>query len=422
MSDHATTVREEPTGRKIPRIISVDDHILEPPDLWTARLPSKYAGRAPRVVRERGNTAGFTDDPRNAGFSERKWAPSPDGSWADVWYYDDLVVPLTTPYAAAGMAAESHEWKALTYDEIRPGCWSQKDRLADMDLNHTDASACFPNFLTRFCGQTFFEREDKEFALLCLRAYNDWIIDEWCSGDGAGRLIPITIVPLWDPVLAAQEVRRCSSKGSHAISFIEMPTNLGLPSWYSGHWDPVLVACNETETTVCMHVGSSGFATTVPDAPQAAQMAISYQYGMYSLIDCTLSGLFERFPSIKVMYSEANVGWMPFLIERMDLIWRTRGEGMTGRKLPRPPSEYIAKAVWGCVVDDEVGLMNRDRIGMDRICYESDYPHSASFWPDSQAVALRLADNTNLDAEDIYKFVRGNAINAFGLERFGITD
>ena len=203
---------------KIPRIISVDDHVVEPPDLWSARLPAKYQDRGPRIIRERGKMGGPVG---------MQWVPDSSGNWADIWYYDDLVSPFSRLSAAVGMGDLA--FATTTFDEIRPGCWKQKERLADMDANHVDVSICFPNTLPRFCGQTFMEREDKDLGLLCVQAYNDWMIDEWCAGEGRGRLIPLTIVPLWDVELAVQEVHRCAAKGSYAIAFSENPHPLGLP-------------------------------------------------------------------------------------------------------------------------------------------------------------------------------------------------
>ena len=183
----------------IPRIISVDDHVVEPPDLWSSRLPSGLRERGPRLVRERGR-------PVVTAFAT--WQPSDDGEWADIWYYDDLVTPVSRMSAAVGLG--ELRWGTVIYDEMRPGARFQRERLLDMDANHVDVSLCFPNTLPRFCGQTFAEREDKELALLCVQAYNDWIIDEWCAGDGYGRLVPITMVPLWDVDLAVEELHRCA--------------------------------------------------------------------------------------------------------------------------------------------------------------------------------------------------------------------
>ena len=162
---------------EIPKIISVDDHVVEPPDLWVERLPSKYKDKGPRVERDRAifNFEGGV-------FSYEKGAK--DGEECDWWIYDDLVYPF--PKLSAAVGFDSLDVTPVTFDQIRPGCWKQKERLEDMDANHVEASVNFPNVLPRLCGQAFLERQDKELALLCVKAYNDWMIDEWCAGDGKG--------------------------------------------------------------------------------------------------------------------------------------------------------------------------------------------------------------------------------------------
>src|SRR5690606_19512772 len=140
--------------------------------------------------------------------------------------------------------------------------------------------------LPRFCGQAFYERDDKELALLCIKIYNDWMIDEWCAGDGKGKLIPLTIVPMWDPQLAVEEDLRCADIGSHAVTFSENPYPLGLPSVHTGHWDPFFAACEQTDTVVNMHIGSSSrMPSTSPDAPFIVSSTLTFQNAMGSLID-----------------------------------------------------------------------------------------------------------------------------------------
>jgi predicted TIM-barrel fold metal-dependent hydrolase len=396
---------------RIPRIISVDDHVVEPPDLWTSRLPKKFLDRGPRVVREKGKYAGAE------GFTWQ--APAEDGEWADVWYYDDLVSPFSRLSAAIGLGDLG--FGVTTFDEIRPGAWKRDERLADMAANHMDASVCFPNTLPRFCGQTFMERADKELGLLCVTAYNDWMIDEWCAAPARGKLIPLTMVPLWDAELAAAEVRRCADKGSHAITFSENPYPLGLPSIHSGKWDPLFAACQETETTLCMHIGSSSrMPGTTPDAPFIVSSTLTFQNAMGSLLDFVFSGTLARFPDLVIAYSEGQVGWMPYLLERMDKLWHERVNNSFGSSLPDPPTTYIRGRVYGCIFDDETGLFNRDRIGMDTICFEVDYPHADSTFPNSEKVATEICEQAGLNDEEIYKLLRGNAIKAFGLTRFGI--
>ena len=399
----------------IPRIISVDDHVVEPPDLWSSRLPAKYRDRGPRVERD---TAVFNFE--GGVFSYEKGVEG--GTPCDWWLYDDLVYPF--PKLSAAVGFDDLDIEPVTFDQIHPAGWIQKERLAAMDENHVDASICFPNVLPRFCGQTFYEREDKDLALLCVQAYNDWMIDEWCGGDGAGRLIPLTLIPLWDPVAAAAEVHRCADKGSFAVAFSENPYPLGLPSIHDKDrfWDPFLRACEETDTVVCMHIGSSSqMPSTSPDAPFAVSSTITFSNAMGSMCDYILSGVFVRLPRLKIAYSEGQVGWMPYVIERMDKIWEERGDATFGIDLPEPPSTYIPGHIWGCIFDDEIGLRNRDIIGMEQICFEVDFPHADSTYPHTLDVATRICTEAGLSDDETNKLMRGNAIDCFGLERFGIT-
>jgi predicted TIM-barrel fold metal-dependent hydrolase len=400
----------------VPRIISVDDHVVEPPDLWTSRLPADVLDRAPRVVREK---AKFSF--KGGVFRYERGAD--DGEWCDWWLYDDLVYPF--PKLSAAVGFDDLDVTPVTFDDIRPGCWKQAERLADMDANHVDASICFPNVLPRFCGQTFYERDDKDLALLCVQAYNDWMIDEWCAGDAAGRLIPLTMVPLWDPQLAAAEIRRCAGKGSHAVTFTENPHPLGLPSLHDKdrHWDPFLVACEETDTVVCMHIGSSSrMPATSPDAPFIVSSTLTFQNAMGSMLDWIFSGTLERFGRLKIAYSEGQVGWMPYVLERADKLWHERGDNSFGTSLPNPPTSYLPDRVFGCIFDDETGLANRHVIGMGQICFETDYPHADSTFPRSKEVAAEICSKAGLDDDERYQLLRGNAIRAFGLQRFGITE
>jgi predicted TIM-barrel fold metal-dependent hydrolase len=400
----------------LPRIISVDDHVVEPPDLWTSRLPAKLLDRGPRVERD---TAVFSFS--GGVFRYEKGVEG--GELCDWWLYDDLVYPF--PKLSAAVGFDELDVTPVTFDQIRPGCWKQADRLVDMADNHVDASICFPNTLPRFCGQTFYERPDKDLALLCVQAYNDWMIDEWCAGAGKGKLIPLTMIPLWDAALAAVEVRRCAAKGSFAVTFTENPHPLGLPSVHDKDrfWDPFFAACEETETVVCMHIGSSSrMPATSPDAPFIVSSTLTFSNAMGSMLDFIFSGTLERFPKLTIAYSEGQVGWMPYVLERADKLWAERSDNSFGTSLPHPPSSYLPGRIYGCVFDDEIGLRNRDVIGIDQICFETDYPHADSTFPRSKEVAQEMCDKAGLTDDERYKLLRGNAIKGFGLQRFGITE
>ena len=399
----------------IPRIISVDDHVLEPADLWHRYLPERFRGAAPRLERIKGR---FEPGARGG------WVATDDGGWADIWRFEGYEMAIIPGFAAAGMDQDylglHHD--PLTYDQMRPGCYDQAPRLEDMDENHTEAGLSFPTF-PRFCGQTFLEHGERDLALACVQAYNDWMIDDWCSGAGSGRLIPLTLIPLWDPELAAAEVRRCAAKGSFAVAFSENPVRLKLPSIFTNHWDPFFAACEESDTVVNLHIGSSStFPMTSLDAPRAVSLALTYQGAAHALSDWLTSGVLERFPRLKVALSEGQVGWIPFIVERLDSVWHDRPVyGNLEDRLTKAPSAYIPGRVYGCVFDDVIGLKIRDEIGIEQIMFETDYPHGDSTWPNSRAVVEKLVAEAGLDERETYLLTRGNAIECYGLHRFGIT-
>ncbi len=408
-----TNVDVTPAEADLPNMISVDDHVMEPKELWQEQLPASLRERGPRTVREKvklsfkGGHYGFE---RNA----------EDGQWCDVWLFDDLVTPTGLLHAPAGVPRDEQRNIPAVYEDFRDGTWDQTARLADMDLNHVDAAINYPNIFPRFAGQGFLERSDKELALTCLRIYNDWMIDDWCAGAGKGRLIPLTLVPLWDPALAAEEVRRCAAKGSYAIAFSENVAKLGQSSLYTGAWDVLWEACQETETSVSMHIGSSSsMPTTSDDAPLATSMSMYAQNAQGSLCDWVFSGSLERFPDITIAYAESQVGWMPFQLERMDAVWRDgRGDVDHVKTLP---SEQVKGRVYGCVFDDLHGLINRDAVGTDHILWETDYPHSDGTFPHSRKIAHELFTAAGMNAEECRMVLRSNAVKAYGLDRFGVT-
>jgi len=301
------------------------------------------------------------------------------------------------------------------YDQILPGCYKVKERLEDMDMDGILASMCFPTF-SRFCGQTFLEAKDKELAEACVVAYNDFMVEEWC-GDSGGRLIPLCLIPLWDAGKAAAEVRRNAARGVRAVCFSEIPPHLGLPSIHSGWWDPLFAACEDTGTVVCMHIGSSSkMPATSGDAPVAVAATLSFGNAMSSLCDFLFSGVLVRFPRLVLAYSEGQIGWLPYILERADDVWREH-RAWSGVKdiVPAPPSSYFHRQVYGCFFRDQHGLDSIGVIGAERITFETDYPHTDSTWPDTRAVAEQMVQH--LSDDEVYRIMRGNAIEMLGLGR-----
>jgi len=395
---------------EFPKIISVDDHVVEPARLWQDRLPAKYRDAGPKVVLAPPGDVEFIGGKLTVGMGEPGSAP--DVAW---WIYEDLKRPLMRLDAAVGYDRDDVDLRLVSYNEMRPGAFSVKERLEDMDANWIESSLCFPTF-PRFCGQTFLEAQDKDVALACVQAYNDWMVEEWCA-DPSGRLIPLIIVPLWDATLAGEEVRRNAARGVRAVCFSEIPPYLGLPSIHdpNNYWDPFFGACAETGTVINMHIGSSSkMPSTSADAPAAVGSTLTFANSAYSLVDWLMSGTFTRHPKLQIAYSEGQIGWIPYVLSRADTVWEeNRGWGGVADKVKEPPSDIFRRHVYGCFFDDPHGLKSLDEIGADRVTYESDYPHSDSTWPKTRHIAEEQMKD--LDRATVEMIVRGNAITMLGL-------
>jgi len=383
-------------------LVSVDDHVIEPPRVWVDRLPARYRDLGPRM----------------------------EGS---VWHYEDKVVPTAGLSVTAGRKKEEFSLDPVTFEEMRPGAYDPIARVADMDRAGILASLSFPSF-PRFCGQIFWEARDKDVAMLCVRAYNDWMIDEWC-GAAPGRFIPLTLIPLWDPKAAAAEMERCAAKGARAFCFSENPEPLGLPTIHdpNRYWDPVMAAAQDTQMVVCMHVGSSSTMPAISsDAPALANLTLGAVRAAGTMLAWIFSDYFERMPGLKIALSEGNIGWMPYFIERAEQVldkqryWAAErnvklygGVGGTADLAMVPQADLasldirrtIREHVYGCFIEETAGLRCLDIIGEDNVMVEVDYPHSDTTWPDSIEVATRLVKD--FPAETQRKILRGNAERLF---------
>jgi len=394
-------------------IVSVDDHLIEPPDLWVDRVPRADRDRAPQT---RVADTGLL-----------------------FWDYDRMHTPIAKTTVEAGKPPEEKELGYISsYDELLPWYYQPVERVRAMDQDGVLAALCFP-MVPRYCGQTFFEAGDKDFAMTCLKVYNDWVIDEW-AGSAPGRYIPLIIIPLWDPMLAAAEIERCAAKGGKAIAFSENPAKLGLPSIHDAgnYWDPVFSAANDTGMPLCAHFGSSSsMPKTSDDAPLFVGGSLAPVNLVYSLVDWVFSGKLvdgdrSPYPNLKVCFSEGGIGWIPYILERCDLQvakrpylqekdWITEaGSGRIGeivdggRRMDVLPSEIFRRHLYGCFIDDDFGARHLEEVGIDNVMMESDFPHGDSSFPDTIANAnKRLAPYSE---EVQYKVMIGNALRVFQFE------
>ena len=395
---------------ELPWVISVDDHVVEPPTVWSERLPASMRDSGPRVVQDTCETI-IEPNAKSA-----RYIKGGDGPRVDWWMYEDVLRPIPQVMACVGFPPESLTLAPIPYADMRPGCYDREARLADMDINQTERSLCFPSF-PRFAGQLFLQGRDRALALASVRAYNDWMIDEWCGPSG-GRLIPLCLVPLWDPVLAAAEVRRNAARDCHAVAFTELPGNLGLPSIHDPgrHWDPFLTACDETRTTINMHIGSgSKMPNTSDDAPSGVGIALTSLNAYMAMADWLLSGALARFPALKIAFSESQVGWMPFLMARVDQVFlKSRAWAGLDPAITELPSSYVPGRVYGCFFDDMVGVDARHEIGIGQLVFETDYPHQDSTWPHTAALVADIA--ARVGPGELERLVRTNAIEMLHLD------
>jgi predicted TIM-barrel fold metal-dependent hydrolase len=345
-------------------LVSVDDHLVEPPGMFEGRLPARLADRAPRVER------------------------TEDG--ADVWVFDGSVIPNIGLNAVAGRPRDEYGIEPTAFDEMRPGCYDVHERIKDMNAGGVLASMNFPSF-PGFSARLFAACEDRELALAVLRAYNDWHLEEW-AGAYPGRFIPMALPVLWDPGLCADEVRRVAAKGCHSLTFTENPASLGYPSFHDPGWDPLWRALCDEQVVLSIHLGSSGRLTvTAPDAPVDVMITLQPMNICSAAADLVWSRAIKEYPDLRIALSEGGTGWIPYFLDRLDRTYDMH-RAWTGQDFgPRVPSEVFREHFLTCFIADPVGIALRELIGLDNIAWECDYPHSDSSWPEAPEELARVA-------------------------------
>ena len=371
-------------------LVSVDDHIAEPAGMFDADVPTKYRDRAPRVVT--------------------------DVQGEQQWWYEGVKGRNLGLNAVAGKPREMYNTNPSKYDEMRPGCFDVHERVRDMSAGGQLAGLNFPNF-TGFSGQVLNQGPHRDTNLVMIRAYNDWHVDEWC-GAYPDRFIPCGILPLFDVEEAAKEVRRLASKGCHAVTFSENPEALGMPSIHSGQWDPLFAAAVDEGTILCCHLGSSSRAAmTSTDAPPSVPISVSTVSSIFTFADMVWADFWWRFPELKLSLTEGDVGWIPYFIQKAEGTYK-RHSGWTGAKFPhgKGPGDVFREHILCCFMVDVVAVELLHHLNPDNVCWESDYPHSESPWPDA-AEELEPIFN-ELDDLVVKKITYENALRHYQFDPF----
>ena len=358
MSD-AELFLPDPMPREVKyTVISVDDHVVEPAHTFEGRIPKHLADKAPRIIE------------------------TPQGH--QVWEFEGQTFTQVGMNAVAGRRKETVKLEPFRFEHMRPGCYDIGPRVKDMDLSGVWASVNFPSQITGFCGRVFFNAQDKELGMACIKAWNDWLFEEWHE-PYPERIVPLGITFLSDPELAVAEIRRCGERGFTAMTFPERPHMIGLPSlWDRDHWDPIMQAMVDTDMAICLHVGSSGLNQAPPGAPSLQLGATLFSaVSLNACAEWVWSGYAVRMPKLKIVMSEGGIGWVAMLLDRLDNIIDRSGYGLGWDERP---ADVLKRNFWFCTIDDPSTIDTRHRIGVENIMFETDYPHGDGTWPDTQLV------------------------------------
>jgi predicted TIM-barrel fold metal-dependent hydrolase len=389
-------------------LFSVDDHIIEHPRVWTDRLPQQYQSEGPHVVEEEGR---------------------------EYWQYEDKRVQTLGLGAVAGKPFQEVSPDPVRFEDMLPSYYDPKERAKAFDADGIVASVAFPT-LARFSGAEFVTFKDKVLAELCVKAYNDFVLDEWCAA-APGRFVPMVIGQLWDPPAMAQEIYRCAERGARALAFPESPATmvdqavehrsavydqggnkgpakapgrLNLPSFHGDQWDPVFNAVTETDMVICIHCFTSGVTPIVSaETPLPVLQSVAYHNSNLALMDIIMSPVPVNFPTIKFALSESGMGWVPAALEKADKVW-TRNRYWAGLR-DVPPSEIFRQNFWVCAIDEPKGMSMRHLVGVDKILWECDFPHSDSPWPHSQKYVDEMFHD--VVGDDVAAITHGNASALF---------
>jgi predicted TIM-barrel fold metal-dependent hydrolase len=374
-------------------LVSIDDHIIEPLDLFEKHMPAKYRDQGPRFVR------------------------LPNG--VDQWEFQGEVMGTVGLGATASWPREEWNFDPVGLAEMRPGCYDIHQRVRDMNANGVLASLNFGTAVG-FAGAWLAGKPDLALAAIAVSAYNDWQIDE-LAGSYPGRYIPLCTLPLWDTDACVLELERIAAKGCTAITFPETPYANGLPSFYGDHWDPVLEACERLGIVMSLHIGGAFNLLTRPEgAPPDQLIVLAAQLSGVAFTDLVTAGTFRKFPNLKVALSEGGIGWVPFILDRMDKhMWN---QSWTGLDVGASSvTEIWQKNFLGCFITEPTNLRLVDRMGEHTVAWECDFPHSDSTWPQSPELLMAEFVAAGTSDELIHKITWENACAFYNWDPFKHT-
>jgi predicted TIM-barrel fold metal-dependent hydrolase len=373
------------------RFASVDDHVQEPPDLWTRRLSEgKWGTRIPHLEGQ------------------------PDGS--ERWMVDGKLLPL----AGVGLAGALNSDRAREpqrWEDVPPMAYVPRERLRAMDADGVDCSVLYPT-VAGVGGETFARITDPELELACVQAYNDWLIEEWASA--SERFIPQCIVPLYPPEAAAAEIRRAVGLGHRGVIYPGIPMELrDVPHINDAEYDVIWATCQELGVPLCFHAGASrtnqlaphtGFSPALAGALEGMTRPASTAVVLVNLL---LSRMLLRFPELKVVFAESALGWTAYLLEYTDHQFENDKVRTEGAGFPMKPSELFRRQCYLTGWYDRIALEVRHHIGIENILWCTNFPQATSSWPRSRETIALWAGS--VPAEERDQILWGNAAKLYRL-------
>ena len=362
------------------RVISADSHVNEPPNLWQDRLPAHMKDQDPKLIR------------------------CEDGG--DGWSIEGKAPVSSYGLSAlAGRRYEDYKFSGIKFDEIMPGNYDGKAHIEDQLKDGVDASVIFPG-----TAMSSYVMVDRALGVECMHAYNDWLHEEFCAVDPQ-RLVGLPLMPVDDGLdTAIAELQRCAKLG---FTGVFLPANAGKP-FHDSFYDPFWAAAQDAQMVICWHRNHGGKMGSLGNAPDDFVAGIVHRFftAIQPFTNLIFTGVFDRFPGLKVLNAETNFGWMPFWVEMMEDQY-TRQRHWAKLELRHSPKHYVWRNIHATFLEDRAGIALLDRAPVDNLMFSSDYPHSTTLWPDSQ----RYIDKQlgGLPAELRHKLVAGNAVRLFRL-------
>jgi len=373
-------------------LISADSHVNEPADLWVERMDKAFRERAPRVV---DNLPGRQP-----------------GSYLVL----EGIAPIhLTQGLGAGKKPEElpQFFQQTTYQDARRGGWDPADRLRDMDLDGVEADVIYTTL-----GFRQFWFQDAALQQACFRAYNDWLA-EYCAY-APKRLAGLALISLYDIEAAVHELRRSRQIGLKGAMIWASPPE---DRPYSDPlYDPFWAAAQNLNMPLSLHAitgmgpesqSRRAMGREIQRLDRYLRAVTGADEVKRSLTVFIFSGVLERFPGLKLVSAENNVGWLPYVVQSWDQAYET-SRYMDPSPLKLKPSEYFHRQIYATYIDDPVGVADRHQIGIDNMMWSSDYPHTASTWPHSQDIVAR--DFKDVPVDEKRKIVRDNVTKLYELD------